>query len=195
VTRVAIEAVRAAVGIDAVLGHYGHAPLRKGRARCPIHGGRNPQAFAVRDNDRFRCFNCGARGDVVDLERALGGGTIAEALTRLCRRHGIDVGRIDMAIVKRRRRRLQRLNAWWRTRMNEWATALVITEHAVRGWQCEPVAADDAWWDELASRCEARDRAEAMSETFTGLRTVEQRAKAHVAEQKGAVVLPWEAAE
>ena len=38
------------------------------RGPCPIHNGSNPSAFAVNvEHQRFRCFGCGAHGDVIDL--------------------------------------------------------------------------------------------------------------------------------
>jgi hypothetical protein len=187
----ALAVLAATIPLDAVLAHYGFPSPRPGRRMtCPIHGGRNPSAFAVRES-RFRCFSCDAHGDVIDLERALGGGTAADAIRRLRERHGIEPGRVDPATIRRRRRRLARLTAWHRNRSNEWTTALVRAEAAVRQWQCDPAEADAAW-AELDRRCTARDRAEAMVETFTQLRTVEERATAFAVEQRGAVCLPWD---
>jgi hypothetical protein len=190
----AIAAARAAVGIDAVLGAYDHAPIGSGRMACPIHQGRNPTCFSVRSNEYFRCFNCDAHGDVVELERLLGGGTVADALRRLKDRHGLDIARIDIKAVQRRRRRLARLNAWWSDRSYDWTAALISTDAAVREWQCDPAEADAVFWVELQRRCEARDIAEAMVETFAELRTVEQRANAFAAEQRDLVMLPAEVA-
>lgn len=190
-----IDAVRTAVGIDQILGAHRCAPLRKGRTACPIHEGRNATCFAVRDNEHFVCFNCGARGDVVDLERLLGGGTVGDALRRLADRHRVAIGHVNLAAERRRERRRRRLNRWYTRRCNEWTETLVRAEQGVRGWQGDPANADDAWWDELHRRCSDRDRAEAMVETFRGLRTIEQRANAYAIEQRGLVVLPgeWEA--
>ena len=51
--------------------------------KCPIHNETNGAAFVVRDG-RWRCFGkCNRSGDVIDLERALGGGTLVEAAERL----------------------------------------------------------------------------------------------------------------
>ena len=188
-----IAAVRAALSLESVLNAHGHsAPQRGCRMACPIHGGRNRSAFWVRD-DRFVCFNCGARGDVVDLERALGGGSLVEAAQRLIERHRIDIGCVDTTTVRRRRRRLARLNRWWRDRSNEWTAALVATDAAVREWQCDPADADFVFWIELDRRCSARDICEAMVETFAELRSVELRANAFAVEQRGAVFMPHEA--
>ena len=55
--------------------------------KCPIHDESNGQAFVVRDG-RWRCFGkCDRSGDVIDLEQALSGGTLAEAAERLGSSH------------------------------------------------------------------------------------------------------------
>jgi twinkle protein len=52
--------------------------------KCPLHGEHHGAAFVVFDDGHWRCFGkCGKSGDVIDLEQALGGGTIAEAADRL----------------------------------------------------------------------------------------------------------------
>jgi hypothetical protein len=52
--------------------------------KCPMHGEVNGAAFVVFDDGHWRCFGkCGKSGDVIDLEQALGGGTLAEAAERL----------------------------------------------------------------------------------------------------------------
>jgi hypothetical protein len=84
VSRMTIELVRDAVSIEAVLTAHDVALPKKGsRIGCPVHKGRNPSAFTFGPS-RFSCFNCGARGDVIDLERALGGGSVADALATPC---------------------------------------------------------------------------------------------------------------
>jgi hypothetical protein len=56
--------------------------------KCPMHGEINGAAFVVFDDGRWRCFGkCGKSGDVIDLEQALGGGTLAEAAERLGAQH------------------------------------------------------------------------------------------------------------
>jgi hypothetical protein len=188
-----IAAITAAVSIEDVLAHHDCAVPKKGnRTRCPVHEGRNPTAFVIGDG-QFRCFSCDAHGDVVDLERELGGGTIADAVRRLAERHGLRAGAVDWKRLRRRAKRLRRLNEWHRGRVQDWLAAVLVTERAVESWQSDPALADDTWWDELQSRCEARDRSEAMFETFRELRTTEQRAKAYVVERRGVVCLPSEA--
>jgi CHC2 zinc finger len=51
--------------------------------RCPLHQERKGQSFVV-FKDHWTCFGkCSRRGDIVDLEQALGGGTVQEAVHRL----------------------------------------------------------------------------------------------------------------
>jgi 5S rRNA maturation endonuclease (ribonuclease M5) len=52
--------------------------------KCPLHNERHGAAFVVFDDGHWRCFGkCGKSGDVVDLEQAIAGGTLAEAAERL----------------------------------------------------------------------------------------------------------------
>jgi len=44
---------------------------RRGRTKCPIHGGDSPQSLSVNDTTgRFKCFVCGASGDRIDFIRS-----------------------------------------------------------------------------------------------------------------------------
>jgi CHC2 zinc finger len=52
--------------------------------RCPIHRERNGASFVVWSDQRWSCFGkCSRGGDVIDLERSLGGGSVVEAVERL----------------------------------------------------------------------------------------------------------------
>jgi hypothetical protein len=53
--------------------------------KCPIHREQQGAAFSVDpETQKWRCWGkCDRRGDVIDLEQALGGGTLAEAAKRL----------------------------------------------------------------------------------------------------------------
>jgi CHC2 zinc finger len=52
--------------------------------KCPLHSEHQGAAFVVFDDARWKCFGkCGKSGDVIDLEQALRGGTLAEAAERL----------------------------------------------------------------------------------------------------------------
>jgi CHC2 zinc finger len=49
---------------------------------CPLHKEKTA-SFTVYPDNHYHCFGCGAHGNVVILEQALGGGTRAEAAARL----------------------------------------------------------------------------------------------------------------
>ncbi|MDD5527326.1 MAG: CHC2 zinc finger domain-containing protein [Candidatus Omnitrophica bacterium] len=40
--------------------------LKRGRCRCPVHGGKNPMSFEVKNN-RGRCHSCHWEGDTIQL--------------------------------------------------------------------------------------------------------------------------------
>ena len=64
------------------------------RGPCPIHGGDNPESFAVYpDGGRFYCFSCQERGDVLDLYRAVEGGELHDAIVGLSMRYGVELPR------------------------------------------------------------------------------------------------------
>jgi DNA primase len=92
--RTAIEAVKDAVGIPeyaATLTEL-HGAENKLRGRCPVHGGDNPQSFAVySDEGHWHCFKCNAGGDVVDLCQAVEGGELWEAVVSLSLRFNVDL--------------------------------------------------------------------------------------------------------
>jgi hypothetical protein len=82
-SRIDIAAIRGKAGVTDVLAAHG-VPVRGRRARCPVHSGGNPDAFSISADGRFwRCWSCGAHGDVIDLERRLGGGGFVDAASRL----------------------------------------------------------------------------------------------------------------
>jgi hypothetical protein len=52
--------------------------------KCPLHDEHHGAAFVVFDDGHWKCFGkCGKSGDVIDLEQALGGGTLTDAAGRL----------------------------------------------------------------------------------------------------------------
>lgn len=92
--------------IESVAGSLGIA-VRRHAALCPFHDDARPSlVFSVRSNS-YRCYACGAHGDVIDLVmrmrgigfadacRWLGGGRIADSRQGMCadRRHDACVGR------------------------------------------------------------------------------------------------------
>jgi DNA primase len=73
----ALAEVKARLTIAEVLAAAGIRAHRMGPARlrvsCPFHDDRDPSLVVYQQENRFYCFGCGRRGDVVDLVAALEG--------------------------------------------------------------------------------------------------------------------------
>src|ERR1700747_2085226 len=70
------KAVKSAVTMEMLLGHYQVNWLRKSRdelrGRCPIHQGEGQSTFHVSvAKNAFHCFSCKARGNVLDFVAAM----------------------------------------------------------------------------------------------------------------------------
>jgi len=82
----AIELLKRAYPIQDVLARYGialpGASLHR-MARCPFHADTHPSMGVFLDTNRFFCFRCGAKGDVLDLIQRLDGIPFREAVARL----------------------------------------------------------------------------------------------------------------
>ena len=80
---------------------------------CPFHTEKTPSFFIFRDN-RFKCFGCGAHGDVIDFAQKMYGLSFPDALKHL----GIEQGRItpemqrDIEKRKRRAELVRRFRDW-----------------------------------------------------------------------------------
>lgn len=59
------------------------------RACCPFHNEKTPSFFVNPGLQRYRCFGCGANGDVLDFLQNFDGATFYEALKTLADRCGI----------------------------------------------------------------------------------------------------------
>lgn len=82
------KAVKSAVSMKAVLGHYGVNWLRKSgqelRGRCPIHQGEGQDTFHVNiAKNAFQCFSCKARGNVLDFVAAMENCSVRDAAVKL----------------------------------------------------------------------------------------------------------------
>lgn len=97
---------------DALLSAGYDAPTRGRRMRCPVHGGRNPQSFAISpDGRRYRCFGCDAHGDAIDLAQRLLGLDFGAALRHCACLAGIapsSSAEARRALVEREERRRRR---------------------------------------------------------------------------------------
>ncbi len=168
-----LDRLRQSVSLSDVLTAAGIAtPTRGTRMPCPIHGGTNRQAFSLR-GDRWRCFGCGAHGDVIDLAQHLHGLTFGNAVAhvvRLAGYGGVDtVPRLTDATVSRRRAERERQQA-------EEASRGAILTRCAKGYHALTRAIgyaltdlmrnpDDAeCWDYLNALYTRRDRVEAQED-------------------------------
>lgn len=124
--RIDTDALRPLVPVAAALRHFGiEAPREKGRARCPVHGGENPQALSY-DATRWRCFACEAGGDVYALVMAVERCGFHEALAVVAELAGVSVDgmpTIDRREIERRQtieRRREALRRWRNERLRQW---------------------------------------------------------------------------
>lgn len=95
---------------------YGLNPDRKGWCLCPFHREKTPSFHLY--NQKYRCFGCGAGGDVVDLTVKLLGIGPLEAVKRLNADMGLGIdleGPVDVVAVQKVRaehRETERFKAW-----------------------------------------------------------------------------------
>ncbi len=107
----AVENVRSRADILEWVGRY--VKLKKtGRSYvglCPFHAEKTP-SFNVRpDKGLFRCFGCGASGDVFSFLMKMEGKTFPEALSELATRYGVELPRrrpVDAQAQQQRSRML-----------------------------------------------------------------------------------------
>lgn len=82
-----IEEVKRRVWMSTVLLRYGWDGYAIGvgnwkKVHCPFHKDDNPSASINSDKNRFNCFTCGVRGDIIDVVRQREGiSDVREAVT------------------------------------------------------------------------------------------------------------------
>lgn len=166
--------IKALVSIEDVLGAFGIVLNHRGRTRCPVHGGNNPESFSVY-RDRFHCFACNADGDVFDLVQALAGVGFNEAYSWLADLAGLaphcaPLSRRGRAAFVQRSGVPQRWSELYAWRNRAFAACLQrlrglqlwklivsasVTEHHRLGNH----RAEDTAWDSLAAVAHAIDEA------------------------------------
>lgn len=78
-TAASVERVKMLVKMPDVVKRYHHVGQHRWRTTCPIHGGSNDQALYY-DEHSFKCFSCGAYGDVIDFVQLLNSCSFRQAL-------------------------------------------------------------------------------------------------------------------
>ncbi len=109
-------AIRQAVSIVDLIVESGVALTRRGRTfkgRCPFHDDHNPSFDVDPDRQRYRCWSCGAHGDIFDFVMNQERVDFREALRVLAQR-----ARIDLPAERHRRvedstkKELQEISRW-----------------------------------------------------------------------------------
>lgn len=90
-----LEEVKSRLPVEAVLAAAGARlhPMGRNRLRtlCPLHPDTDPSLVIYTADRRWHCFGCGARGDVVDLIRALENhSSFVDALRSAARQAGVQ---------------------------------------------------------------------------------------------------------
>lgn len=75
------EDIKACVDLREAMEHYGIHFNRSGYAVCPFHSEKTA-SLSIK-NGRYKCFGCGASGDVISFVQAYFGLTFGQALIRL----------------------------------------------------------------------------------------------------------------
>ncbi len=82
-----IEEIKSRITTEEILAELGIF-LKRGRTKCPIHYGKNPTSFRVK-NDHFICYSCGVNGDIITLTQHLFKYDFKKALKYLADKAGI----------------------------------------------------------------------------------------------------------
>lgn len=90
-----LAAIKQAVDIVALVGEYGlplHRTGLKFKARCPFHDDHNPSLELNPDRQSYKCWSCGAGGDIFDFVKDFERVDFPEALRMLADRAGVALG-------------------------------------------------------------------------------------------------------
>ncbi len=103
-----IQEIKEKIDIVEFIGNY--VELRKVgsyyRGLCPFHQEKNPSFFVSPSKQMFKCFGCGAAGDVITFYMRIEGLEFKEALNRLAEKLGIDTSKsseesVDIKEIKK----------------------------------------------------------------------------------------------
>ena len=118
--------------------------IDRGKALCPFHQDSHPSmTFKY---DRFRCWSCGAGGDIIDFTERFYGLDKKAAIEMLAGRAGISTVRPSAEVERQRRDRekrerlLKEFRAWEQKRVNEISMVLRFHRQVLAG---EPLSEVD----------------------------------------------------
>ncbi len=152
-----LAAIKQAVDIVTLVGEYCPPLHRNGskyKALCPFHDDHNPSMEVNPDRQSYKCWSCGAGGDIFDFVKDYERVDFPEALRMLADRAGVTLGEtVEPTAPGLSKVELLRVTAWAES---------VFVEALARGgsrpsrslasvWVTHPSRAT-GWWRRPASR-------------------------------------------
>ncbi len=130
----AVKAIKDALSIVDLVGEY-VALRRRGRTfvgLCPFHDDHRPSLDVDPDRQRYRCWACGAVGDIFTFVMAMEKVSFREALERLAERTGIRLEAVrERSEGDRRADRLREVVRW---AMDQYVAALWQPSEGAEAW-------------------------------------------------------------
>lgn len=83
------DLIKNKIDLQSVMEHYGTQFDRMGKALCPFHSDNHP-SLSIK-NERYKCWACGASGDMFDFVQNLYGDSFMEAIERINRDLGLGI--------------------------------------------------------------------------------------------------------
>ena len=133
---------------------------------CPFHGERTPSFHVYTEDKHFKCYGCGAYGDVFGFLQRLEGKEFPEVVRELAREVGVEIPEVEEESAEQKRRRLERKEIlaandaaarYWAARLasrygasaRKYLEGRGVTEESVQRFRLG-VAADE--WNDLPRR-------------------------------------------
>jgi len=105
-----IDEIRGRVDVVAVIGR--HMELKRSgrtwKGNCPFHGERTPSFHVYPEDKHFKCYGCGAYGDVFGFLQKLEGKEFPDVVRDLAREVGVEIPEAGEESVEQQRRRKER---------------------------------------------------------------------------------------
>ncbi len=167
-----IDEIRDRVDVVAVIGR--HMELKRSgrtwKGNCVFHGEKTPSFHVYPEDKHFKCYGCGAYGDVFGFLQKLEGKEFPEVVRELAREVGVEIPEAQEESAEQRRRRKERAEAlaacdaaarYWAARLasrfgegaRRYLEGRGVGEESVRKFRLG-VAADE--WNDLPRRLEEK---------------------------------------
>jgi DNA primase len=163
-----IDEIRERVDVVAVIGR--HVELKRSgrtwKGCCVFHGERTPSFHVYPEDKHFKCYGCGAYGDVFGFLQRLEGKEFPEVVRELAREVGVEIPEAEEESAEQKRRRKERnetvaaceaAGRYWAARLGSrfgaearrYLEGRGVSEESIRTFRLG-VAADE--WNDLAPR-------------------------------------------